>query len=159
MEKSWVEDSYTGWYTFTGNENLWFVTAANVAETPRVVTITPYINATATTPTGGYFQIAYNIPQYPGSRRSFISAPIPYGATAGAINTAIANMLIPDISVSVGSSTMSSLLWIGINYLWNQHFEGLPYSLSWGRMGMHFRVKHVIWSCKYPSCGYYCICS
>ncbi len=108
MEKSWVEDSYTGWLNFTGNESLWFTTAANVAETSRVVTITPYVNATATTPTGGYFQLMYCIPEYPGSRRSFISAPIAYGATAGAINTAIANMLIPDISVSVGSSTMTS---------------------------------------------------
>ncbi len=134
---NWRKDSYTGWYPFTGNEQLWFTTAANQAEVPRVVTITPYVNTTATTPTAGYFQLVYTIPECPGSRRTFISAPIAYGATAGAINTAIANMLIPDISVTVGSSTMTSS---GLTLTISGISVNKDYHCAYrGRMVMYFR--------------------
>ncbi len=108
MDKSWTQDSYTGWYPFTGQEQIWFTTAATQAETPRVVTVNPYVRTTLTTPTAGSFQLVYTIPECPGSRRTFISAPIAYNATSANINAAIANMLIPDISVSVGTTTMTS---------------------------------------------------
>lgn len=108
MDKAWTQDSYMGWYPFTGNEQVWFTTAANNVEQSRVVTVTPYIGTTATTPTAGSFQLVYNIPECPGSRRSFISAPIAFGATSTQINTAISNMLIPDIAVTCTASTMTS---------------------------------------------------
>ena len=88
-----------GVYMYTGKEQLEITGGSKTAETARVVTFTP--DATAN---GGKYQFMYTR----GDGKQYLSAPLNYNASTSSIDSAIAAMRIPDISVASGGTIFSA---------------------------------------------------